>query len=295
MKHVDKAIFGFEECRAGAEALAGKMKLPSCHVDVHTFPDGESRVTIPFVAENAILYRPLHQPNSKIFEVIQAASALRDNGAKTISFVCPYLPYMRQDKVFHKGEALSQKVFSKLISPWIDTLITVEPHLHRTKTIDSVFPDIKGVALSGGLAMANFYRAKGVDKNTLVLGPDEEAWHTVKPFAEKLGLEWTTAVKKRRGDRDVEVDIEKRDIKGRPVLIVDDVISSGMTVFEATKKAYALGAESVEIAAVHALFNDHTSEALKHAGVSWVISCDGVPHFSNKIPLAPLIAGALKE
>ncbi len=295
MEHFEKAVFGFADCEKGARALAKEMALPFGLVDVHSFPDGESRVTVPISATGAILYRPLHQPNSKIFEVIQAASALRDNGAKTINFVCPYLPYMRQDKVFHAGEALSQKVFGDVISPWMDAIITVEPHLHRTRTMDKVFSNTNGVALSGGLAMADYYRKHGFDKSTLVLGPDEEAWHTAKPFAEALGLEWTAALKDRKGDRTVVVTIENTDLKGRPVIIVDDVISSGMTVFEATKNAYDLGAKSVEVAAVHALFNDHTHEALKHAGVSWVISCDGVPHFSNKIPLAPIIAKALKR
>lgn len=295
MKHLDKAVLGFAECQAGAKALADKMKLPFGMVDVHSFPDGESRVTIPHCAENTILYRPLHQPNPKIFEVIQAASALRDNGAKTINFVCPYLPYMRQDKVFHPGEALSQNVFSRVISPWIDALITVEPHLHRANTIDSVFPDIRGVALSGGLAMADYYREEGFDKSALVLGPDSEAWHTAKPFAESLGLEWAVAEKKRRGDRDVEVTIKDGKLQDRPVIIVDDVISSGMTVIGAAKAAFELGASAAQVAVVHALFDQKTKEAFDRAGLSRVVSCDGVAHFSNQIPLAPLIAKALKD
>ncbi|HXV73537.1 MAG TPA: ribose-phosphate diphosphokinase [Sphingomonadales bacterium] len=294
MEHVKKAVFAFPEVEDEAGRLAKKLAVPLGFIDLHFFPDGESRVTVPFTADHAILYQPLHNANLKLFPVIQALSALKAREDVTIAFVCPYLPYMRQDKVFRDGQAFSQKVFAKVISPWIDSLITVEPHLHRSRSMDTVFPDITGIALSGGEIMAGYFSRKRVDKNTLVLGPDEEAWHTAKPFAEALKLDWTTAVKKRKGDRDVEVDIEGKDLKGRPVIIVDDVISSGMTVFQTAKKAYDLGAGSVEVAVVHALANNQTLEALRQAGVAWVVSCDGVPHETNKIQLAPALAKACK-
>ncbi len=295
MAEKDKtAVFGFPETFDQATALAQKLKAPVHHVEVHTFPDLETRVRIPAAANHAVLYRSLDHPNPKIFEVVQAASALRDLGAEKITLVCPYLPYMRQDKVFHKGEAFSQMLFGKIITPWVDAIIAVEPHLHRTRTMADVFPTLEAVALSGGDIMADYFHRKRIDKDTLVLGPDEEAWHTAKPFAEKLNLEWATAVKKRKGDRDVEVDIENAGVEGRPVIIVDDVISSGMTVFEAAKKAYDMGASTVEVAAVHALVDSQTLAAFEQAGVVWVVSCDGVPHETNKIPLAPALAKALK-
>lgn len=290
----DMAVFGFAETLRQTSALAGKLKAPAHQIEVHTFPDKETRVRVPAGARTAVLYRSLDHPNPKIFEIIQAASALRDLGAEKITLVCPYLPYMRQDKVFQKGEALSQMVFGKLLTPWIDGVIAVEPHLHRTRTMADVFPGISTLALSGGEIMADYFRRKRIDKNTLVLGPDEEAWHTAKPFAENLKLEWAAAKKKRKGDRDVEVAIEDAEIKGRPVIIVDDVISSGMTAFQAARKAYDMGAETVEVAVVHALSAPQTLIALEQAGVVWVVSCDGVPHETNKIPLAPALAKALK-
>lgn len=294
MEHMQKAVFAFPEVEEEAGRLAKKLDVPLGLIDLHYFPDGESRVTVPFSADAAFLYQPLNDANLKMFPVIQALSALKARDGAAITFVCPYLPYMRQDKVFRDGQALSQKVFAKVISPWVDTLITVEPHLHRSRSMDTVFPEIKGIALSGGEIMAGYFRRKRVAKNTLVLGPDEEAWHTAKPFAEALELDWATAVKKRKGDRDVEVDIEGKDLKGRPVIIVDDVISSGMTVFQAAKKAYSLGAGVVEVAVVHALAKPQTLEALRQAGVAWVISTDSVPHETNKIPLAPALARACK-
>lgn len=288
------AVFGFPGTYPAAKALARELGVPAHQIEVHTFPDHETRVRVLERAETAVLYRPLHDPNAKIFEVIQAAAALRDMGAKTIEMVCPYLPYMRQDKVFRKGEALSQTIFGKVLAPWIDGLTAVEPHLHRTRTLDEVFEGIRAIALSGGKIMADYVRQKGFDQNALVLGPDVEAWHTARPFAEALGLEWVTAAKKRRGDRTVEVRLKDGDFKGRRVIIVDDVISTGMTVINAARAAFAKGAAGLEVYAVHALFDQKTAQDFKAAGIKTVASCDGVPHPSNKIPLAPALAKALK-
>jgi len=289
----NRAIFGFPECQPQALALAKALDCPYVDVSIHIFPDRESLVRIGEGAKEAILYRPLHHPNEKIFEVILAASALKDLAAEKITLVTPYLPYMRQDKVFHPGEALSQKVFAKVLTPWLDALVTIEPHLHRSNTIESVFPSLEGVALSGAAPLADYFREAGIAKNTLVVGPDEEAHHIARPFAEGLGLEWTTAVKKRSGDRDVKVTLDGVNLKGRPVLIIDDVISTGMTLIHCANVAFEGGAVSVSAAAVHALYDDKTASAFKAAGISPVISTDSIPHPSNKVALAAYLTGAL--
>ena len=289
-----KAVYGFPECETQARALAAVLRCPYFSVALHTFPDRETLVRIEQGADNAILFRPLHHPNAKIFEVIQAASAVRDLAAGRITLVAPYLPYMRQDKVFRKGEALSQKIFAGVISPWIDRLITVEPHLHRSHTMESIFPGLKGSALSGAVPLAAYFKGQGIEKNTLVIGPDEEAFHIARPFAESLGLDWITALKKRHGDRDIKVTLEGAALTGRPVLIIDDVISTGMTVIGCARAALEAGAASVSAAAVHTLYDEQAAKAFKAAGIAPVISTDSIPHRSNAVVLAPYLAEALR-
>lgn len=288
-----KAVYGFPECETQARALAALLRCPYFSVGLHTFPDRESLAWIEEEAENVILFRPLHHPNAKIFEVIQTASALMDLGAGNITLVAPYLPYMRQDKVFRKGEALSQKIFAGVISPWIDELVTIEPHLHRSHTMKSVFPGIKGTALSGAVPLAEYFKGEGIEKNTIVIGPDEEAHHIARPFAESLSLDWTTALKKRTGDRDVKVTLEGAPLTGRPVLIIDDIISTGMTVIGCAHAALEAGAASVSAAVVHALNDEEAAKAFKAVGIAPVISTDSIPHPSNRISLAPYLAEAL--
>lgn len=289
-----RALYAFSADEMLASPLAAQSGLDLHLIDVHRFPDGESRVTVPDVAENCFLFRGLHQPNSKIFDVILAASALRDGGAKVITLVAPYLGYMRQDKAFHKGEAVSQKALSKTLSPWIDGLITVDPHLHRVSSLDEVFEGVVCKVVSGADALARHFKARGIDPKTLVMGPDQESEQWVSSFADQLGLDWFVASKERLGDDRVEMVLPSENIKGRTVLIVDDVISSGGTVLKATEILRKAGAADVIVAATHALFTLEADRLFVAHGLSQVVTTDSIHHPSNAVSLAPVLAEAIK-
>ncbi len=97
----------------------------------------------------------LIDPNDKLISILFAAEALRRNGAERLVLVAPYLCYMRQDAAFKAGEAISQKVVGRLLAETFDRVITVDAHLHRTKTIQSVFPGIEAEDLSAMPAIAD--------------------------------------------------------------------------------------------------------------------------------------------
>lgn len=112
------ALFTFAEGARQAAGLARECGIPVNQIDVHRFPDGESLVRVHGTASTALLFRSLDDPNPKLVEVLLAASALRDGGAKRVILIAPYLAYMRQDVPFHEGEAVSQRVIGKLLAAW---------------------------------------------------------------------------------------------------------------------------------------------------------------------------------
>lgn len=288
------AVFGFAECAVQAQALAKALNIPYETIAAHTFPDGESKIRIQNRATSAIVYRPLHQPNAKLIELILAAAQLRDAGTSEMTLIAPYLPYMRQDIAFHPGEAVSQKIIGKLLSGYFDRFVAVDPHLHRTPRLDDVFQGKPALALSGAPAIASHLRAQGLPANALVIGPDEESAPLTRAVGEPLKLPWATCVKVRKGDRDVRIapppDV---DFNGRGVIIVDDVISSGTTIASLAKMARDAGAESVDVYATHALFDDDVHDMLIRTGVRRIISCDGIPHRTNDMPVVDLIMTGL--
>jgi ribose-phosphate pyrophosphokinase len=285
------SVHGFEDSRPIAEGLAGALAAPLCTVAVHRFPDGESLVTAPEPAAHAILVRSLNDPNAKLVELLLAASALRDGGAARLTLVVPYLGYMRQDAAFAPGQAVSQRVVCRWLADSFDAVVTAAPHLHRARRLDELFPGSVAIAaeIVGDLAAL-----VGPGGNRVLLGPDEESEPMVAAVARITGDRFAAARKVRRGDRSVEIELPALDLDGRDVVLIDDVISSGVTLAAAARLVLAKGARSIEVVCCHALFDAKAARIIAEAGIRRVQSCDGVPHPSNARSLAPSLAEAIR-
>lgn len=84
-------VLAFEEDRALAEQLAGLLRRPLAYVDLHRFPDGESRLRLPCpLPERALLLRGLHDPNAKLTELLLAAAGAAELGARHLTLLAPY-------------------------------------------------------------------------------------------------------------------------------------------------------------------------------------------------------------
>ena len=277
-----------------AKRLAEALRVDLSAVDIGMFPDGETKLRVPDVGSTTLLYCSLHNPNSKIMPLILAASALRDAGAAHIILVAPYLCYMRQDIAFRDGEPVSQRVFAALISPWIDHLVTVEPHLHRTKSISAAYPTIGATNISAAPALAGLLREGSKGSDLLLVGPDEEARRWTASVAEAAGAPYALLSKTRSGDKDVAVRLDAAvSIEGRFIVLVDDIVSSGATLAAAAALLKSRGARRVEALVVHALCGDEDLAALRSAGVERVRSLDTAPHATNAASIAPLLAPAI--
>lgn len=279
-----------------AVRLASLLGVPAHEIAVHRFPDGELRVTVGPSAATTIIYMPLDQPNDKLLTLLFAAEALRRDGASRLVLVAPYLCYMRQDAAFHRGEAISQKVIGRLLAQTVDRIITVDAHLHRTARLEDAFPDIEANDLSAMPAIAEFLNAAGVERSAIVVGPDDESQPWVSDLAGRLGLTYATGRKTRRGDRFVEIAFaDGRAIAGRPVLLVDDIVSSGGTLTTCAKALVAAGTTTIDAIITHALFPPDMIGGFLRAGIRSVRSTSSVPHPSNAIALDAILAAALRN
>jgi ribose-phosphate pyrophosphokinase len=289
------AIVGFDDCRRQVEELATLLGLPHEIASVHTFPDGESLVQVNRPARHVAVYRSLYQPNPKLFEVILAASALRDIGTRQATLIAPYLPYMRQDIAFVPGQAVSQRVLGQMFAAAFDGFVTVDPHLHRTRDLDSVFCGKPSLALSATAVIAEHAHAHCTKPYGLVVGPDEESGPFVQAIANELGVKSAVATKNRHGDRRVTISIPSgTDVKGQTVMIADDIISTGTTVAFLASALKLKGAHHVDVYATHVLCDERALAALRAAGVDRVVSSDSVPHSTNELSAARIIASGLR-
>lgn len=136
---------------AMAASLAAQLNVDVGVLDCHTFPDGETlpRFTVGLADRHVALVCTLARPNDKILPLLFAAAAARDLGAAHVGLVAPYLSYMRQDRRFHAGEAITSRHFAALLSRTFDWLVTVDPHLHRYKSLSDIY-DIPAIAEHAG-------------------------------------------------------------------------------------------------------------------------------------------------
>jgi ribose-phosphate pyrophosphokinase len=281
---------------APAQRLAARLGLAAHEIALHLFPDGELRVAVGPAAPTTIVYASLDRPNDKLLALLFAAEALRRGGARRLVLVAPYLCYMRQDAAFHAGEAISQKVIGPLLGRTFDRTVTVDAHLHRTKRIEDVFDGSEGDNLSAMPAIAAAMRADHVDPETVIAGPDEESRPWVAALAGRLGLVHAVARKTRRGDRSVEIVFAEPEVfSGRPVVLVDDIVSSGGTLITCAGVLAAAGARSVDAVVTHALFAPDLVLRFFAAGIRSVKSTDSVTHPTNAISLDEVLAEALRR
>jgi ribose-phosphate pyrophosphokinase len=291
----DLSVHAFPESLDGGRRLAAVLGLPCHAIGVHRFPDGETLVTAPQPASTAIVYRPLHDPNTKLVELLLAASALRDQGAGRLILVAPYLSYMRQDAAFAAGQAVSQRVIGRILSAAFDALIVAAPHLHRASDLSAVFGGKPAIAIDPAPAFATLLRSEGTASDYVILGPDQESAPLIAAVAAATGFPSAVAMKRRRNDTAVDLVIpDGCDIAGRHAVIVDDMIATGGTLIAAIRAARERGAASVEALVCHALPSARVG-ALTASGLSRLRSTDSVPHPSNAITLAPLLAEAVRK
>jgi ribose-phosphate pyrophosphokinase len=285
-------LLHFDDERGYAERLAAACGLAAATIERHRFPDGELKLRLPTpLPPHVVLLRSLHPPNERLIELLLAARASRELGAHNLTLVAPYLAYMRQDMAFAPGEAVSQRIIGCWLADLFDAVVTIDPHLHRVVQLQSAVPARRSLALSAAPLIGAAFR--GVD--VLMLGPDEEAEGWARAAAAAAGCAAATCRKHRRGDRDVEVTLPDVPLAGRHVVIVDDVASTGRTLAAVARQALASGALRVDVAVTHALLLDDAVAVLRSAGVSEIISSDTVPHPSNRVLTAALVAAALRD
>lgn len=291
----DAIIQHLSTSRSGAIQLGRTLGLSVHEIRVDTFADGEIRVTVAIPRPLVIVYASLDRPNDKLLALLFAAEALCRAGVKRLVLVAPYLCYMRQDAAFHAGEAISQKVMGQLLGGAYDRIITVDAHLHRTADIRDVFPDTEADNISAAPAIAAGLKHSGYDPATVLLGPDSESRLLVDQLATHLGSAGTVAEKERRADGTVALRLTNPAlVAGRPVLLIDDIVSTGSTLAACSRRALDAGAASVDAIVVHALVPAARISDLLKAGIRSIRSTTSVPHPTNAFTLDKVLAEALR-
>ena len=288
-------LFDLHSAPGLADRLASALEADAGELSRRQFPDGESylRFDTPVGGRDIILLCTLDRPDSKLAPLLFAAEAAKAQGARSVGLAAPYLAYMRQDKQFHPGEAVTSKSFAGLLSGAVDWLATIDPHLHRYPTLSALYriPAIAGSAV----AELGAWIGDNVEQPVIIV-PDEEIRQWVDRIAGIAGATSVVLRKERSGDYNVAIDGEALDHlqRGTPV-IVDDIASSARTLIETVRLLAGHGHKSPICAVVHAIFAGDSYQRLSDSGVGRVASTNAVSHETNAVDISAPLAEAIRS
>jgi ribose-phosphate pyrophosphokinase len=288
-------IFPLPGNEALAKTLAQHLKAQLGTLTVHQFPDGEVlvRIDTPVTDKDVVFVCTLDHPDSKLLPIVFAADLARELGAPRTGLVSPYLSYMRQDKRFHAGEAITSKSFARLLSSHLDFLITADPHLHRYTSLDEIY-SLRTKTVQAAPAIAAWIKNNVV--NPLLIGPDSESVQWVEAIAKLAGAPHTVLEKVRHSDSDVQVSLPQlAHWHSHTPVLVDDIISTARTMIEVVHHLKQQHFTSVLCIGVHAIFANDAYQDLLNAGATRIATCNTIYHASNQIDIHPLFAAALTD
>ena len=271
--------------------LADLLPAETGKLNHRQFPDGETylRFETPVIERDVILLCTLDRPDPKLAPLLFAATAARQQGARSVGLAAPYLAYMRQDKAFQPGEAITSQSLARLLSDRLDWLVTIDPHLHRYRSLDAIY-SVPAIAATASVAIARWI-ISNVDR-PLIIGPDEESRQWAESIASFAGAQSNILKKRRSGDYSVSIDDEGLGhLKNLTPVLVDDIASTARTLIEAVKLIESHERQAPICVVVHPIFAaDSYRQLLRSARV---VSTNTVAHESNGIDIADPLADGI--
>ena len=275
--------------------VASLLKAKTVPVLLKKFPDGESYIRLDgdVKGEEAVIVQTTSPPQDtnlmQLFLMIDTAKSL---GAKNVVAVVPYFAYARQDKRFLPGEVVSIETLIKLLeASGVSRFLTV--NIHEENVLQRFH--IPAESLSAMTLLAQHFRRMGLTR-AFSLAPDQGALRHVEEADEVLhgGHGW---LRKERDRLTGEISVEEKrfDIKGKDVIIFDDIISTGGTIAAAAKILKEQGAKRVYAACAHPLLVGEAEKKIMQSGAEEIVGTDCVPSPVSVVSVAPLIADALTK
>ena len=276
-----------------AKRIARRLKAKYVDVDTRTFPDGESKITFRHNLKKSVVlvvqstYPPV---DTNLLQILSIISEVKKISSK-IYAIMPYMGYARQDRQFLNGEIATMSVVAKMLqAAGAKKAIVVD--IHSKTALRHFKIPTENVSAIPELAK---YLKKLKLKNPIVVSPDTGGSLRAKKFANILKSDFITLKKSRnRKTGKVSIQSTKTDVKGKDLIIVDDIISTGGSVVKATQFLKKQKCKRVFVVCTHGLLVGDAEKNIKKAGVTQIISTNTIPRSISKVDVSGVIAQAVQ-
>ncbi|KUO41075.1 MAG: hypothetical protein AVW05_02980 [Hadesarchaea archaeon DG-33] len=277
-----------------ASRVAKQLKCPILNPEIKRFPDGELYVRLDAKLEgkHVVIVQSTHHPqNDNLIELFLLLDAAKDLGARHVTATVPYLISSRQDKLFKPGESTGTHTICKLIEhAGADDFLTVDMQNDRVIQNFSI-PTYNLTATS----LLGQYLDKLKLQDPVILGIDQGSLERVRRVAAELNANYDYLVKRKVTQKKITTQPKHLEVAKRDVVLVDDIISTGGNIIEATRILRRQRARKIYVACTHPAVTEDTLQKILKAGVQSVIATDTIEHRTSLVSVAPIIAGAIQQ
>jgi ribose-phosphate pyrophosphokinase len=227
-----------------------------------------------------------------LVELLLMADAARGASAARVTAVLPHYAYARSDKKDAPRISIGGRLIADLlVTAGVNRVLTLNLHSPQVHGFFSVPVD----HLHALRELAGRFSQRDLS-NAVVVSPDLGYAKSAAAFARRLGLPVAAGAKERISDSEVRITAIIGDVTGRDVIVLDDEISRGTTVFELLDRLREQGARSVAVACTHGLFADNALDKLAAADVTEIVCTNTAPLDAEHPKLTVLsVAPALAE
>ena len=273
--------------------IARRLKAPYVEAKTRVFPDGESKITFGRIPKNSVVlviqstYPPV---DTNLLQALSIISQARKAASKIYAII-PYMGYARQDRQFLSGEVVTMSIVAKMLEvAGAKKVVVVDIH---SKTALNHFK-IPKENVSAIPELAKYFKKMKL-KNALVVSPDMGGSLRAKKFAGLLNIDFIALKKSRnRNTGKVQIHSSKADVRGKDLILVDDIISTGGSIIKAAQFLKRQKCKRLFVACTHGLVVDDAEKKIKKAGVSQIISTNTIPRSTSKVDVSGVIVESIQ-
>ena len=269
-------IFSGSSNVALAAAVCKYLDVPLGGSEIGTFPDGEKAIRIEDDVRGRdcyVIQSTCWPVDTYLMELLIYLDCLRRASARRVTAVIPYFGYARQDRKDEGRVPITAKLVANLITTaGADRVLAIDLHAHQLQG----FFDIPLDHLMGELVLSKYFRGKKID-NLTVVSPDVGNIKTASRYASHLGGELAIIHKRRVSGSEVVAQEMIGEVKGRNILMCDDIIATAGTICSAAKLVRERGARDIYVGATHGVFAAEALKRLSEAPIKEIVVTDTIP------------------
>jgi len=298
--HPPLLFCGSSHCEL-AQEVADHLNIPLGLIDRGRFPDGEISIQLlesvrgrdVFVLQSIAL-----DPNIYLMELLIIIDALRRSSARSIVAVLPYFGYCRQDRKDQPRVPITAKLVANLlVEAGATRILAIDLHAGQLQG----FFDIPVDHIHGSKPLLERFKELNVD-NCIVVAPDVGSVKIARNFASQLSLDFAIINKHRVSSTNIDEVTLIGEVKGKNILLADDMCSTGGTLVSAAKACREKGACRIFAAVTHGLCVGCSVEEIENSLIEAVLMTNTIPYTdrlagSSKwitVSIAPLLAHAIR-